>query len=93
MSDTKDFLNGAFFKQPHPNAPFFVLGQLGINWPELIKWYNDNASDQEWSNFDIKISKKGNPYFVKQQPKEQDIPEPKKEKEAPESTQKKKAPW
>ena len=81
MSDN-DFVDGIIFKLPHSNAPEFVKGKLSINVPSLAKWIKDN-NPGDWINLDLKVSKEGKPYAVrdlwKPDKKEESKSEPVKE--------------
>lgn len=59
MSDNK-FISGLFFKDPHENAPEFVMAKGSIKVRDLIDWLQQQ--DGEWINFDLKRSREGKPY-------------------------------
>ena len=59
MSDNK-FIPGLFFKDPHENAPDFVMAKGSIKVRDLIDWLQQQ--DGEWVNFDLKRSREGKPY-------------------------------
>ena len=59
MSDNK-FISGLFFKDPHENAPDFVMAKGSIKVRDLIDWLQQQ--DGEWVNFDLKRSREGKPY-------------------------------
>jgi len=63
MSDN-EFVDGIIFKLPHSNAPEFVKGKLSINVSSLAKWIKDN-NPGDWINLDLKVSKEGKPYAVR----------------------------
>ena len=54
------FIDGLMFKDPHQNAPDFVLMAGSIKREELITWLQGQSG--EWINFDIKRSQKDKPY-------------------------------
>jgi len=71
-----NFPKGLIFKLPHNNAPDFVKGKLSIKRTELISYLQDFTA--EWLNFDLKVSKDGKPYIVKDEWKpDGNKPEPK----------------
>lgn len=59
MSDTK-FIPGLFFKDPHQNAPDFVMAKGSIKVADLRAWLAEQSG--EWVNFDLKRSREGKPY-------------------------------
>lgn len=59
MSDNK-FIPGLFFKDPHQNAPDFVMAKGSIKVADLRAWLDQQ--DGEWVNFDLKRSREGKPY-------------------------------
>lgn len=59
MSDNK-FIPGLFFKDPHENAPDFVMAKGSIKVADLRGWLAEQ--DGEWVNFDLKRSREGKPY-------------------------------
>ena len=60
MAQDIEFADGLFVKPPHPNAPEYVKGKLSMKREELIKWLQ--SRDDEWVNFDIKVSNGGKWY-------------------------------
>ena len=63
MAHENDLPNGLIFKLPASNAPDFVKGKISIKRTEFISYLQD--FNCEWLNFDLKISKAGKPYIVK----------------------------
>lgn len=59
MSDNK-FIPGLFFKDPHENAPDFVMAKGSIKVADLRGWLAEQGG--EWVNFDLKRSREGKPY-------------------------------
>ena len=59
MSDNK-FIPGLFFKDPHENAPEFVMAKGSIKVADLRAWLAEQSG--EWVNFDLKRSREGKPY-------------------------------
>ena len=59
MSDNK-FIPGLFFKDPHQNAPDFVMAKGSIKVADLRAWLAEQPG--EWINFDLKRSREGKPY-------------------------------
>ena len=59
MSDNK-FISGLFFKDPHENAPDFVMVKGSIKIADMRAWLDQQ--DGEWVNFDLKRSREGKPY-------------------------------
>lgn len=59
MSDNK-FIPGLFFKDPHQNAPDFVMAKGSIKVADLRAWLAEQSG--EWVNFDLKRSREGKPY-------------------------------
>ena len=59
MSDNK-FIPGLFFKDPHENAPDFVMAKGSIKVADMRDWLAQQ--DGEWVNFDLKRSREGKPY-------------------------------
>lgn len=56
-----NFPNGIFFNLPHPNAPDFVKGAIGINRDQLMNWLKEQP---EKINLDLKVSREGKSYCV-----------------------------
>lgn len=59
MSENK-FIGGLFFKDPHENAPDFVMAKGSIKVADMRAWLDQQ--DGEWVNFDLKRSREGKPY-------------------------------
>ena len=53
-------INGLFFKDPHENAPDFVMAKGSIKVTDLRSWLAEQSG--EWVNFDLKRSREGKPY-------------------------------
>ena len=64
MSDSPNFVEGMYFKDPSPQAPDFVKGKLSINVASFVPWFEAYAKGKEWINMDIKISKGGKAYIA-----------------------------
>lgn len=62
MSD-KDFIEGMSVKDPHENAPDFVICQGGFRREAMIAYLQSQSGD--YVNFQIKRSKKGALYVEK----------------------------
>jgi hypothetical protein len=60
MLETK-FLDGFIVKNPHGNAPEFVVGKISIKVADAIKSLRENETNG-WVNLDIKKSKQGKLY-------------------------------
>ena len=60
MSNDNKFIGGLFFKDPHENAPDFVMAKGSIKVADLRDWLAQQ--DGEWVNFDLKRSREGKPY-------------------------------
>lgn len=61
MSDNKKYFpEGFIFKEPHPNAPDFVKGQVSIKVEEFQRYLSKVKG--EWLNLDLKIGRSGKPY-------------------------------
>ena len=60
MSNDNKFITGLFFKDPHENAPDFVMAKGSIKVRDLIDWLQQQ--DGEWVNFDLKRSRECKPY-------------------------------
>ena len=58
----KEFADGIIFKQPHENAPEFVIGKLAIKVQDCLSWLSGKQED--WLNLDIKMSQAGKPYVM-----------------------------
>lgn len=59
-NDKKFFPKGLFYKEPHPNSPDFVKGQVSVKVDEFKQYLSKVQG--EWLNIDLKISKDGKPY-------------------------------
>lgn len=53
---------GILFKEPHQNAPDFIIGKLSIKNDEFIQYLN-SVRDGEWTNLEVKLSRDGKPYI------------------------------
>lgn len=60
MSNDNKFIPGLFFKDPHENAPDFVMAKGSIKVADLRAWLAKQSG--EWVNFDLKWSREGKPY-------------------------------
>lgn len=60
MADTIDYVEGLFIKEPNPKAPDFVKAKGSIKKADMIAWLK--TVDDEWVNFDVKVSKAGKWY-------------------------------
>ena len=60
MSNDNKFIPGLFFKDPHENAPDFVMAKGSIKVADLRGWLAEQSG--EWVNFDLKRSREGKPY-------------------------------
>lgn len=60
MSNDNKFIPGLFFKDPHENAPDFVMAKGSIKIADMRAWLDQQ--DGEWVNFDLKRSREGKPY-------------------------------
>ena len=60
MADAK-FLDGLIVKNPHQNAPDFVIGTLSFRVDEVIQSLKNNEKNG-WVNTQIKKSKEGKLY-------------------------------
>ena len=61
MSEQKEFPQGIIFKLPNDKAPDFVKGKLSIKRLELIQYLQ--SKNDEWINYDLKVSKGGKAYI------------------------------
>lgn len=55
-----------FWKDAHQNAPSFVKGQISVNVPQMIKYfetYKEFISDKGWMTLGMKEARTGNIYF------------------------------
>lgn len=59
MSDI-EFISGLSFKAPRDGAPEYVKATGSIKRLDLIAWLN--AKEDEWVNFDLKVSHAGKWY-------------------------------
>ena len=57
---TSKLIKGLFFKDPHENAPDFVMAKGSIKIADMRAWLDQQ--DGEWVNFDLKRSREGKPY-------------------------------
>ena len=57
---TSKLIKGLFFKDPHENAPDFVMAKGSIKIADMRTWLDQQ--DGEWVNFDLKRSREGKPY-------------------------------
>ena len=57
---TSKLIKGLFFKDPHENAPDFVMAKGSIKVADLRSWLAEQSG--EWVNFDLKRSREGKPY-------------------------------
>lgn len=55
-----DLAKGLFYKDPHENAPDFVMADISVKTQEFIEFLNSRG--EEWTNFQVKRSKAGKPY-------------------------------
>lgn len=62
MADKK-FIDGMFVKRPHQNAPDFIKLNISIKVEQFIKWLQENKTDSEYLNIDLKKSREGNLYL------------------------------
>ena len=56
------FVNGLFFRKPHPKAPTYIIGKLSAKRDDLIAFLQSQEGD--WVNMEIKESAKGNLYIA-----------------------------
>ena len=66
--ENNDLVNGFFAKEPHNNAPDFVKGKISIKLSDFAQYLRElKASDPdiEWLNLDIKVSKQGKWYAMR----------------------------
>jgi hypothetical protein len=56
--------DGFNFKNPHPNAPDFVIGNISCKVEDAIAFLQKNKSKTGWVNIQVKNSKGGNPYMI-----------------------------
>jgi len=63
MADT-EFADGLYAKEPHTNAPDFVVCKINIKLEDFIKWAQKEIDNgNEWANIDIQRAKSsGNLY-------------------------------
>lgn len=60
MANDGNFIDGLIVKEPHQNAPSFVVAKLSIKIDDMIEWLQGQEGD--WVNGDIKISQNGKWY-------------------------------
>jgi hypothetical protein len=53
---------GILFKEPHPNAPDFIVGKLSIKKDDFIEYLKDKGNNG-WVNLEIKLSRDGKTYI------------------------------
>ena len=58
----KVFVQGSFIKDPHPNAPEFVLLNISYNKAPFIKWLQEQPDVKGWVTTTVKRSPKGTIY-------------------------------
>lgn len=56
----KKFIDGLRFEAPHEKAPDWVKAKGSIKREDLIDWLSSQTD--EWINFNVKLSQKGNWY-------------------------------
>lgn len=61
MQQEKEFPKGIMVKDPHENAPEFVICKLSIKRAEALEWIDGKQGD--WINIDMKKSKEGKLYL------------------------------
>ena len=61
MAD-KVFPDGIFIKEPHTNAPDFVLGKIQIKVLDAVRWLEEKKDDRGWVTLDMKKGKNGKYY-------------------------------
>ncbi len=64
-NNSKDemFPDGMFFKEPHVNAPRFVIGKIAIDKKKLLVWLGKQPDD--WVNLDILKKKDKDGAYIK----------------------------
>lgn len=79
MSNETDLVSGVYAKEPHEKAPDFVKGRLSIKLADFAQYLRElkaAESDVEWLNLDIKESKGGKWYVVRDTWKPSEAPAP-----------------
>ena len=66
MSNENEFPDGMYYNEPREGAPDFVLGSVSIKVSEAVAWLNSTeANEKGYVNLDVKRSKVGRVYMVK----------------------------
>jgi hypothetical protein len=66
MSNENEFPDGIYYNEPREGAPDFVLGSVSIKVSEAVAWLNrTEANEKGYVNLDVKRSKAGRVYMVK----------------------------
>jgi len=58
-----DFIDGLSIKEPHQNAPDFVLGKVSFNVEKVIASLKANQNNNGWVNANLKKSRDGKLYI------------------------------
>jgi len=61
MADDIEFVPGMIVKEPHKNAPPFVICQVAVKRKELGNFLR--SKDEDWINMTIKKAKSGKLYI------------------------------
>lgn len=61
--EEKQFPQGIIFKKPRDGAPDFIKGNISVKKDEFISYLGTLDKDNEWANFDLKLSKGGKLYL------------------------------
>ena len=61
MSDSIEFVDGLFYKEPRAGAPDYVKGSISIQPAKLTAWLAQHQGE-EWVNVDVKESRGGKIY-------------------------------
>ena len=63
--NTKDpvWADGFKFRNPHPNAPDFVKGNISVKVDDAITFLKNNHKNG-WVNIQVKVSQAGNPFMI-----------------------------
>ncbi len=62
MPEEVKFADGLMFKKPSEKAPKWVIGNISIKVEEFMKFLQENKTESEWINIDVKESKGGKVY-------------------------------
>jgi hypothetical protein len=61
MSDQKVWAEGVYWNAPHPNAPQWIVGRIGIQRDRLIEWLEKQpVSEKGYLSLDV-MEKRGTP--------------------------------